>query len=100
MRNHFNSSLAQDQYVFGFDKAMFKCIDARNGKRQWVRRGLGKGSLIKADDMLVVLSERGKLHLVEADPGAYKELGLPSGVDGGAAGRRPRWPRVVSICAT
>ena len=74
MRNHFNSSLAQDHYVFGFDKAMFKCIDARNGKRQWVRRGLGKGSLIKADDMLVVLSERGKLHLVEADPGAYKEL--------------------------
>ncbi len=74
MRNHFNTSVAQDHYVFGFDKAMFKCIDARNGEQQWVQRGLGKGSLIGADGMLIVLSERGKLHLVEADLTAYKEL--------------------------
>ena len=74
MRNHFNAGVVQDHHVFGFDKAMFKCIDARNGEQQWVRRGLGKGSLIRADGMLIALSERGKLHLVEADATAYKEL--------------------------
>ena len=74
MRNHFNTGVVQDHYVFGFDKAMFKCIDARTGEQQWVRRGLGKGSLIKADGMLIALSERGKLHLVEVDASAYQEL--------------------------
>ena len=74
MRNHFSTSVVQDHYVFGFDKTMFKCVDARNGEQQWVRRGLGKGSLIQADGMLIALSERGKLHLVEVDATAYKEL--------------------------
>jgi hypothetical protein len=74
MRNHFNTSVTHDHHVFGFDKAMFKCIDARNGEQQWVQRGLGKGSLIKADGMLIALSERGKLHLAEADHTAYREL--------------------------
>ncbi len=74
MRNHFNTSVARDQYLYGFDKAMFKCLDSTTGKVMWVKRGLGKGSLITADKMAIALSERGKLHLAKLQPDAYEEL--------------------------
>lgn len=74
MRNHFNASVALDQHLFGFDTATLRCVDARTGERRWAKRGLGKGSLIVADGMLIVLSERGKLVLAEATSAGYEEL--------------------------
>ena len=74
MRNHFNASVALDGHVYGFDAATLRCIDARTGERRWAKRRLGKGSLIAADGLLLVLSERGQLVLVEATPEAYREL--------------------------
>jgi hypothetical protein len=45
------------------------------GEETWASRGLGKGSLLVADgNLLVVLSDRGTLLLVEARPDAYTEL--------------------------
>jgi len=75
MRNHFNSSVLVDGKVYGFDNATLKCVDPRTGDQQWARRGgLGKGSLIYADGLLIVLTETGALKLVEATPAAYTEL--------------------------
>lgn len=74
MRNHFNASIEVDGHLCGFDKAFLKCIDASTGEQTWVKRGLGKGSLIRADGKLIVLSERGKLVLLEADPTRIVEL--------------------------
>ena len=75
MHNHFNGSVAHGTLLYGFDKANFKCIDALSREQKWVKRGLGKGSLIMADSLLYVLGERGRLVLVEATPEAYRELG-------------------------
>jgi outer membrane protein assembly factor BamB len=74
MRSHFNSAVALDGRLYGFDTATFRCIDAANGESCWAKRGLGKGSLIYADGMFFVLSERGLLVLVEATPEAYREI--------------------------
>lgn len=75
MKNQFSSSVLWKGTIYGFDDATFKAIDAATGKDLWRQRGLGHGSLILADGHLVVLSERGKLVLVEANPAAYKEKG-------------------------
>jgi outer membrane protein assembly factor BamB len=82
MRNHFNASVAVDGLLYGFDTSTLRCIDARTGERRWAKRGLGKGSLIFADGMLIVLSERGKLVLVEATPDGYRELAADSVLKG------------------
>jgi outer membrane protein assembly factor BamB len=74
MRNHFNGSVDVDGHLCGFDKAFLKCIDAASGETTWTRRGFGKGSLIRADGKLVVLSERGKLALMRADASEPVEL--------------------------
>ena len=75
MRNHFNGSVVVgDGHVCGFDKAFLKCLDAGTGEQTAIRRGFGKGSLIRADGKLVVLSERGKLVLLPARPDLGEEL--------------------------
>ncbi len=74
MRNHFNSSVLLDGHLYGFDNATFKSIEAASGEQKWAKRGrMGKGSLIYADGHLLVLTETGRLLLVEATPEAYVE---------------------------
>jgi outer membrane protein assembly factor BamB len=73
MKNHFNSSVLHQGYIYGFDNAVLKCVKADTGEETWRKSGFGKGSLILADGHLIVLSERGQLAIVEAIPGEYKE---------------------------
>ncbi len=73
MRNHFSSSVYHDGHIYGFDNKNFKCIDAETGEDRWRKGSLGHGSLLYADGHLVVLSERGRLLLVEATHKAYRE---------------------------
>lgn len=73
MRNHFSTSIYLNGYLYGFDEGTLRCIDANSQEKKWAKRGFGKGSLIYADGHLIVLSERGKLVLIEAKPGEYVE---------------------------
>lgn len=75
MKNTFSSSVLHNGHIYGFDKAVLKCIVAATGEEKWKESGFGHGSLILADGQLVVLTERGKLLLVEATPAAYREKG-------------------------
>ena len=76
MKNHFNSSVLQGDYLYGFDNAILTCIEANTGEEQWQQRGFGKGSLLLADGYLIILGEGGKLALVEANPSEYREKAL------------------------
>ncbi len=73
MKNHFATSIHHEGHLYGFDNAILKCIAAETGQEQWRKRGFQKGSLIFADEHLIVLGEQGKLALVEATPEAYIE---------------------------
>lgn len=75
MRNHFNSSVLVDGTIYGFDNSTLKAFNPKTGEHTWAKRGgLGKGTLIYADGMLVVLTETGTLKLVEARPDVFSEL--------------------------
>jgi outer membrane protein assembly factor BamB len=74
MKNHFATSVLHGEYLYGFDNAILKCIDASTGTEKWKTRGFGKGTLMLADGHLIILSDRGKLGLAEATPSAYKEV--------------------------
>ena len=76
MKNHFNSSVLQGDYLYGFDNAILTCIEVNTGEEQWQQRGFEKGSLLLADGYLIILGEKGKLALVEANPNEYKEKAL------------------------
>ena len=54
--------------------AALRCISAETGEVKWTKRGYGKGSLIIVDDKLMVLSDKGKLVIVETNPDVYSEV--------------------------
>ena len=74
MRNHFNSCVLHNGYLYGVDNSTLKCIEFSTGREKWKTRASRKGSLIIAGGRLVVLSERGKLIIAEADPSGFREL--------------------------
>lgn len=74
MKNQFSSSIYHDGYIYGFDNSILKCIDPKTGEDVWRARGYGHGSMTYADGKLIVLSDKGKLGLVEATPEEFREL--------------------------
>ena len=73
MKNHFGTSILIGDYIYGFDNAILKCIEAKTGKEQWKRRGYGKGGLIATSGQLIILSDKGKLALADVSPTDFRE---------------------------
>jgi outer membrane protein assembly factor BamB len=85
MKNHFNNAVLVGDHLYGFDNATLKCLSAATGEQTWAHRGLGKGSLLVADgNLLIVLSDKGELLLVEATPDEYRELATFQAMEGKA----------------
>ncbi len=71
---HFASPVRRGDCIYGFNEATLSCFDLRTGDTRWTKTGFKKGSLILADDKLVILGEDGILGLAEASPEEYKEI--------------------------
>jgi outer membrane protein assembly factor BamB len=79
MRNHFNSCVLLDGFIYGFDgdagkkDTGMKCLDFKTGEVKWADP-TGVGGLMAADGKLIALSEKGELIIAEAKPAAFKAL--------------------------
>ena len=81
MRNHFNNCILHDGYLYGMDGnsnlgrvVTLTCMDYNTGEVQWKERGMGCGSLMIADNKLIILTEDGNLVAAKASPKEYSEL--------------------------
>lgn len=79
MTNHYNTCVVRKGLLFGFDGRQeagpsFRCVDPAAKKVLWNRPRFGCGSMVLADDRIVILTERGELILVQADGTDYREL--------------------------
>jgi outer membrane protein assembly factor BamB len=77
MRNHFASSVRLGDHLYGFDQLDLVCMEVRTGNVVWREKGIrtfGKGSLLVADDRLIVMCEDGNLILADANPASYKPI--------------------------
>ena len=76
LKNHFSSSIIHEGCLYGIDgnagRGSLKCLDWATGKVKW-SKDLGFGALMMADGKLIVLNEKGYLHIADASPDGYKE---------------------------
>ncbi len=76
MKPDFNDMVVHKGYAYGFDNAIFACIDLKDGKRVWKggRYEKGQALLLADSDLIVVVSEKGDLVLLQASPEKLREL--------------------------
>jgi outer membrane protein assembly factor BamB len=77
MRPEFPDFVVHDGHAYGFDGAIFCCLDLVSGKRRWKEGRFGRGQvmLLSEQSVLLVISEKGEAILVAADPERHRELG-------------------------
>jgi len=83
-RPYFNDYVLHAGHAFGFDGAIFCCVDLATGKRRWKKGRYGRGQvlLLAEQALLLVTSETGVVVLLEANPLAHAELSQFSALDG------------------
>ena len=84
LKPSFSDFVVHDGHAFGFDGAILACIDVEDGTRKWKGGRFGQGQLILLpdQDLLLVLSERGELALVEATSEQFTELARFPAIEG------------------
>lgn len=84
LRPSFNDSLITDGTIYGFNQAVFSCIDSTTGERLWQggRYGFGQAILLKNASCIVVAAENGDAVLLKTSREKLEELGRIPVLDG------------------
>jgi outer membrane protein assembly factor BamB len=80
----FNDFVVHDGHAYGIDGGFLACIELRDGQRRWKRGRYGHGQLLLLPDqgLLLVLSEKGDVALVAADPDRFTEVARLPAIEG------------------
>jgi outer membrane protein assembly factor BamB len=72
---YFNDHVISKGFVYTYDGPSLCCVDLKDGKRIWKGdRYRGWNLLLKDQDLLLILTEKGELALVNADSKKFSEL--------------------------
>ncbi len=84
VKPYFNDSVIHQGFVYGFDGRSLACVNIEDGTRKWKggRYGRGQFILLADQDLLLVISEKGDLALVNAVPDQFTELARISAIKG------------------
>jgi outer membrane protein assembly factor BamB len=78
LKNHQADSILRHGRLYGIHgngTGVLKCVEMQTGRQVWVDRCVGKGTVFFADGHLYVLSDKGEMALVAADPTGVREKG-------------------------
>jgi len=68
MRTKFTNVALREGYVYGLSDGILECVELESGRSAWKGGRYGHGQILRVGELLLVLSESGKVSLVEATP--------------------------------
>jgi len=74
LRTKFTNVTLDDGYLYGLSDGILECVALADGRRQWKEGRYRHGQLLRAGDLLLVLSESGEMVLIEASPTAANHV--------------------------
>jgi outer membrane protein assembly factor BamB len=69
-------------FVYGLDDGIMVCLDLTDGSQRWKDGRYGHGQQILVDTLLVVVTERGEIVVIEPVPEGLRELGRFQALNG------------------
>lgn len=81
MKCHYSNPILYEAHVYGLDNGILACVRIADGKRTWKGGRYGHGQMLRRGSILVILSEKGEIAMVEANPEEYHELGKVQALD-------------------
>lgn len=74
-RPYFNDDVGHKGAMYGFDGNRLCCVELATGETKWQGTRYGGQVMILPDmDLVLVLTEKGRVQLVKADPAAFTEV--------------------------
>lgn len=71
-RNKLQTPILFDGHLYGSDETGLKCVDFMTGEPLWRRKGITHGTMILADGRILLLTEKGGLHLAKVSTEDFK----------------------------
>ncbi len=83
LRTKFTNVTFLGSHAYGLSDGILECVDLETGERVWKAGRYRHGQILRAGDLLIVLSEEGEVVLVEAAPEpAHRVLGRIQAIEG------------------
>jgi outer membrane protein assembly factor BamB len=74
LASKFSNPIQRGEALYGLSNGTLVCLDAATGERRWRGRPYGHGQVLGVGGHIVVMSERGYVALVMADPRRFREV--------------------------
>lgn len=74
MKCKFQSPVLHNGKLYGSDERALQCVDFLTGERQWHKSRIKHGTVILADEHLLLLTETGELQIAKVSPDAFEPV--------------------------